>query len=249
MISSNQVKSHNKHSVIIFDWDDTLCCTSYLSSSNIHYGTKEIPNNIQKELLRLDLKIKEIITYLIKQHSVIKIITNSQIEWFVYSAKYYLPSVYYFYEHKDIDVISARTNFANLYPNEPDKWKKYAFSSMSIGNNNINFISFGDNETERNAAHNLEQIFKDSLVKSIKFIDNPTCEQLYRQLEMIQNNINFIIHHNGNLDLMLTISIMSNPTSKTKQNVETKANTETKNENKTETNTEIKTNAEINNKA
>lgn len=42
--------------------------------------------------------------------------------------------------------------------------------------------------------------------KSIKFVDHPSCEHLGRQLEMINNNLHFIVQHDGNLDLMLTIN-------------------------------------------
>jgi hypothetical protein len=59
-------------------------------------------------------------------------------------------------------------------------------------------------------------MFKNARIKSIKFVEKTTYEQLRRELEMINNNMDFIVKHNGKLDLMLTISLTGpQPTTET----------------------------------
>ncbi len=48
-----------------------------------------------------------------------------------------------------------------------------------------------------------------TLTKSIKFVERPSMEQLWRQLELVTNCFKDICNHDGDLDLMLTISLFS----------------------------------------
>lgn len=47
-------------------------------------------------------------------------------------------------------------------------------------------------------------------VKSIKFVERPTVEQLKRQVDLVTNCFEEITRHNGSLDLMLTIQLLYN---------------------------------------
>ena len=49
----------------------------------------------------------------------------------------------------------------------------------------------------------------ETLTKSIKFVERPSMEQLWRQLELVTNCFKDICSHDGDLDLMLTISLFS----------------------------------------
>ena len=48
------------------------------------------------------------------------------------------------------------------------------------------------------------------LVKSVKFVERPTLEQLKRQLDLVHSCLGEVVSHAGNLDLMLTISLLFN---------------------------------------
>jgi hypothetical protein len=48
------------------------------------------------------------------------------------------------------------------------------------------------------------------LVKSVKFVERPTLEQLKRQLDLVHSCLGEVVGHAGNLDLMLTISLLFN---------------------------------------
>ncbi|KAA6357120.1 MAG: hypothetical protein EZS28_047353, partial [Streblomastix strix] len=127
----------------------------------------------------------------------------------------------------------ARTKYQDKYPNQPNMWKKIAFIERIshcfpssggkgfldgsllmkkgdyVGPQDLNVISFGDSECERNALLSIVKLCSPTArLKSIKFVERPSTEQLLRQLEMIQNNFRFIVMHEGSLDLMLQISTM-----------------------------------------
>ena len=72
-----------------------------------------------------------------------------------------------------------------------------------------NIVSFGDSIHERAAIHKVTATMGAStLTKSIKFVERPTVEQLKRQVDLVTNCFEEITHHNGCLDLMLTISLL-----------------------------------------
>jgi hypothetical protein len=48
------------------------------------------------------------------------------------------------------------------------------------------------------------------LTKSVKFVERPTLEQLKRQLDLVHSCLGEVVGHAGNLDLMLTISLLFN---------------------------------------
>jgi hypothetical protein len=96
-----------------------------------------------------------------------------------------------------------------------------------------NIMSFGDSHVEREAVQAVTKYtfcltlsFKfsgflpisltilgrdhpETLTKSIKFVERPSMEQLWRQLELVTNCFKDICNHDGDLDLMLTISLFS----------------------------------------
>lgn len=61
-----------------------------------------------------------------KQNGHVYIVTNAVEGWVEETAKRYLPNVYQFLKN-DIIVISARTQFEKLYPNDKHMWKIHAF--------------------------------------------------------------------------------------------------------------------------
>ena len=74
-----------------------------------------------------------------------------------------------------------------------------------------NIISFGDSVHERQAIHRVtEHMGNYARVKSIKFVERPTVEQLKRQVDLVTNCFEEITRHNGCLDLMLTIQLLYN---------------------------------------
>ena len=116
--------------------------------------------------------------------------------------------------HK-VKVISARSTYEPLYPDSPLDWKLQAFTSeiegrvLAAEGRRHNVISFGDSVHERNAIHTVCKGKINTLTKSVKFVERPTSDQLKRQIELIHQSFDYIFNHPGDLDLMLTIQLLS----------------------------------------
>jgi len=128
-----------------------------------------------------------------------------------------------------VTVLSARSTFESAHPDAPLKWKFYAFherlsavfgAGALAGGGLIeelkkNIISFGDSHVEREAIRAVTRGVPSSRTKSVKFAERPTPEQLRRQLELVTNCFQYIHNHEGDLDLQLTVTLNSPPSSPT----------------------------------
>jgi len=75
-------------------------------------------------------------------------------------------------------------------------------------------ISLGDSHVEREAVRALCKGVPSTRTKTIKFSERPTCEQLRRQIELVNQCFGYITGHAGDLDLQLTVT-MANDASPT----------------------------------
>lgn len=203
-----KVKAFMKQTAIIFDWDDTLLSSTVLCGAGMSLQSTEIPKDLKVQLQQLENQVIKLLTRAIESQSRIFVITNAECGWVELSAAKFMPRVVPYLERTSI--LSARTTYQHCYPNNPNQWKATAFSericTTFAKSSEMNIVSFGDSECERNALLSVGRTCPSSRTKSIKFVERPSIEQLRRQLEMIFNNFQFIVQHDGNLDLMLTIS-------------------------------------------
>jgi len=63
---------------------------------------------------------------------------------------------------------------------------------------------------EREAVRAVTRGFPNTRCKSVKFAERPSMEQLRRQIELVTNCFQYIHHHDGDLDLQLTVTINNN---------------------------------------
>jgi hypothetical protein len=154
------------------------------------------------------------------------IITNAETGWVELSCKKFLPRCVAMVSR--LRVLSARSTFESRFPDSPSDWKVAAFAQEihhAYGGRKAeltrrNIISLGDSTHERAAIHKVTQgmgaaSYADKgasglkvNVKSVKFVERPTLEQLKRQLDLVSSCFNEVVGHAGNLDLMLTISLL-----------------------------------------
>ena len=84
------------------------------------------------------------------------IITNAAEGWVEYSSKKYLPSVYP--TLSKVKIISARSEYEDLYPGDSHEWKMQAFlqtlRDMDL-NAITNLVALGDSNIEMEAAKHL----------------------------------------------------------------------------------------------
>lgn len=200
--------------VLIFDWDDTLLCSSWLAARNLRLDEPEVvPAAVRTQLESLEEAAINALEKA-KAYGTVLIITNAEAGWVELSAQKFMPRVVPYL--RDLRIISARTEFEPSWPDSPVDWKVQSFMK-EVGNfvdrvdvkEHKNILSFGDSIHERTAVQHATKRLTDHSCKSIKFVERPTVDQLTRQLDLIVAWMDDIALHRGNLDLMLTIQLLS----------------------------------------
>ncbi len=205
LIISNKRKYN---SIIFFDWDDTLLCSSFLMKYSLFENNNETITNqkystIKNLLLKLEEKILKVLSISILLGDTY-IITNASEGWVESSAKKYLPNIIKLF--KKVKIISARTAYENQFPNDNKLWKLAVFRDIAnLYNKNIvtNFICFGDSNIEIDAAVKVSSIFSECYIKTIKLKEDPKIEDMIKQLDLIAKQFNDI--HSATRNIFLIV--------------------------------------------
>eukprot|EP00388_Colpodella_angusta_P003228 GDKJ01011467.1.p1 GENE.GDKJ01011467.1~~GDKJ01011467.1.p1 ORF type:complete len:386 (-),score=84.17 GDKJ01011467.1:258-1415(-) len=198
----NSRKPPSHQTVIIFDWDDTLLCTTYL---NVR-GEDTVSTNLNRQLRNIE-KIGSQLVELAIEHAGrenVFIITNAMKGWVEYSAKKYIPGILGTLEK--VTVISARGNYERDFPGQYHEWKVQAFLEVRRQLNSqivTNLISLGDSTIEMDAVHVMGREFSQALVKTIKFRETPSPDELTKQLDLVQQKFGRICLNARNLKIGL----------------------------------------------
>lgn len=190
LISKNLLIQPQKkiNNIFIFDWDDTLLCTSVLSPNGYFDDDMEILPSIMEKIEKLEKLVKSILLQSIKKGDVY-IITNSQLAWIYYSCQRFYPIIYKLLPK--IKLISARDLYEKKYPNDSKIWKLKTFNDI-IKNYSLylptNLICLGDSSEEIEAGNDLVSKFPNGYIKAIKFREFPLISDLIKQLTLINNN-------------------------------------------------------------
>lgn len=191
------------NTLIFIDWDDTLFPTSWIVRNNIDVLDDKTVNQYIVFFSKLDTILYELLSE-IKKYGKIVIVTNAVNKW-VYNSSNMLPNSKNFIK-KNVIVISARDIYQKTYPNNMDIWKLLIFENIANKNLNDkkqNIISIGDAEYEFNALKKLHN--NSRILKSIRFMKNPTFDELLDQLGVFKNNIHKILTSNKYMDLKFQI--------------------------------------------
>lgn len=195
-----QAQRPPKHqTVIIFDWDDTLLCTTFL---NLRQETP-LPAIVERHLRGIENAGKRLLE-LAQRLGHCFIITNAMTGWVEYSAAKYVPSL--LPELQKVRVISARGRYEAQFPGEVGKWKIHAFLEVQRQLDSqiiTNLISLGDSNFEMDAVHIMGKEFNQALIKTIKFRENPSPEELLKQLELVAQKFERIVENARNLKIGL----------------------------------------------
>lgn len=164
-----------------------------------------ISQELQNQLTALETAVIELLTKA-KTYGTVVIITNSENGWVEYSANRFLPRVVPYLQ--DIRVISARSLYEPLYPQNPLYWKWNAFinevnyiSCTQKQSGPTNILSFGDSFGERFAL--LKLTSNNTLKKSIKLMGKPSSIQLQKQITYITEKLDELVFHKKDLDVFI----------------------------------------------
>ena len=112
--------------ILIFDWDDTLCPSTSL---DVHSASTlcDLPPPVQRLFNKIAQLAAETLT-LASNRGTVLIITNSDDGWVLFSASRFLPSLVPILESQRVSIVSARTRYEGQYPGQPLCWKAAAFA-------------------------------------------------------------------------------------------------------------------------
>jgi hypothetical protein len=187
--------------VIVFDWDDTLLCTSWLNRAKNQY--LELTPAVRSHLRGIEREATALLEIAMSLGHVF-IITNAMEGWVEYSSAQWAPGLIPMLNR--VPVISARSRFETKYPTDVGKWKLSAFSElkkMLPGDLVTNLLSVGDSQFEMDAVHAVGKEFDEAIVKTVKFREHPTPEELLKQLELVTKQFQRITESGRNLKIGL----------------------------------------------
>jgi len=176
--------------LIVFDWDDTLLCTSAINANSWTDAQLHQLERIGEDILRSSMQLGETI-----------IITNGIESWVQNSAGRYLPGL--LPTLNSMTVLSARHLYEDRAPGDPFGWKKHAFKELlaerqdrvGFHENRLNLIVIGDSQAEIEAAKYATKHCggRGPLLKTIKFKECPTVHELLGQLRRLAQELDHVV--------------------------------------------------------
>lgn len=165
--------------VIIFDWDDTLLCSSAINMQQWNAG----------QLQQLELTVETILTASMNLGETL-IVTNGNKTWVQDSCHRFLPKLAPLLSK--LRIMSARAVYEQRFPGAPFAWKKAAFHDIlsecrgnsELSPTGVNLVVLGDSLAEIEAAQTTI-LRGPSLVKTVKFKEMPSVTELLGQLRAI----------------------------------------------------------------
>jgi hypothetical protein len=110
--------------VIIFDWDDTICPSSFVDQMKAE-SLHDLPLHFQNIFKEIGTAAEKCLDEAAKFGQVL-IVTNSDDGWVKFSAERFVPNLLPCLNR--CRIISARTRYERFYPNQPLCWKAAAFA-------------------------------------------------------------------------------------------------------------------------
>jgi hypothetical protein len=200
-----------KDTLLAFDWDDTILCSSFLSSKGLRLDSDPAKvKEYEAQLTEISHSILNLFNTAL-QYGPVTVVTNAETGWVQLSCQKFIPLVVPMLSK--LTIISARSTYEPMFPGSPLKWKYYCFqeriTSLSPPNSKRekNILSFGDSHVEREAVRACTRGMPNTRTKSVKFAERPSMEQLRRQVELVTNCFQYIHNHDGDLDLQLTVTV------------------------------------------
>ncbi len=194
-----------QHNLIVFDYDDTLFPTTFLSQRGYRLDGPTASLEIQSILEDYSAVVETTLTEA-EKHGQVVILTNAESGWISLTSQKFMPGLARLLDR--YPAISARSTYEPLGVMGPFNWKLKAFEALlsdySAAMRTVairNVVSLGDSLHERDAAQQASANFDKCFCKCIKLIERPDIGELFRQHQLIQDCLLQVVTHNGTLDL------------------------------------------------
>mmetsp|Transcript_26774 Transcript_26774/g.58215 ORF Transcript_26774/g.58215 Transcript_26774/m.58215 type:complete len:311 (+) Transcript_26774:456-1388(+) len=219
--TNSYVEYHQPNqTIIILDWDDTLCpsttCMRHLGLSVLGDPPE---GKVAQELDALAMEVGLLLDKASELAEKVVIVTNAEEGWIELACKAWLPSLLPHLERAE--VVSARSTWEPKGVASPAGWKAKAFEdavaqfySRYAHQSWKNIISIGDAPHEREA---LSRVVRGAPIargkrcrsKSVKFILRPSIPQLKREIQLLCSSLREIVWHDDDLDLHFATELLS----------------------------------------
>jgi len=191
---------HQKEACIIFDWDDTLMCSSAIKSRRDPDPgeVKQLAEAVES-VLRVAMDLGRT-----------AIVTNANLTWVRTTAGIFMPSVVPLLDL--VELVSARQSYSRRWPGDHSAWKRCAFRDIvsrkdgevveaSTGgeicepHSGVNLVVVGDSAAEIQAGRSVVQGNSqgDAIVKTVKLKEAPTVGELRGQLQALARSLRRIV--------------------------------------------------------
>lgn len=178
--------------LFVFDWDDTLFCSSFIFPGGTANNDKRITQRDMAQIVNLDNIVFSILSKSLDLGEVC-IVTNASCGWVEFASnRFYKKSSELI---SKIKIVSARNKNEKTIPGIPKAWKVETFLQnfeevkfFGI----LNLISVGDSIIEMEAAKKLSSTMRNCVLKTVKMQETPTLKDLIKQLELIDNKLDKI---------------------------------------------------------
>ena len=189
------IKKRPKETIFIFDWDDTLMCTSFITLKTQPLSKEE--KNIISNLGNL---VSVFLSHCLEYGKII-ILTNSSENWVKNTSINYLGISDLI--DKNIKIVSTRDKYSNKGL-EQRKWKEIALDEINnkYGDKIENLICASDSEKDINIFKKFMQKNKGINISTIKFKRKPSPLIMLKEIKYLIECINSIIGTNKNYYLM-----------------------------------------------
>lgn len=219
---------HPRQSIVIFDWDDTLCPSHWIRINRPKLQYFQPCPDDPRYKLPLESLSDQVIKALRASSAIAKtiILTNAQVTWVEISCKNFMPRVWPVIQELGIDIVYARQSVEqdiatsreldyNYNANAPQLWKERAmkdniskFYSQYLHQSWKNIVSIGDQICEHNALRIVSVARpsgkKKCRTKTVKLIEEPTIENLVAENQVIIQWLNGLVQYDGDLNVDLS---------------------------------------------
>ena len=189
---NNTIEPNIDNTLFIFNWDDTLLCTSYLQKN------KNLTKKEKDQMKICENELYELINNTLLKGKIF-LITNLDMTNIETSIIKYYPSLHS--RLNEVDIISTNSNLDNN-----TNWKISAFveNQKNVNNDIIkNIICFTDYYVQDNIVKILRKIYPYAIIKVIKFKESPDPYELGKQFILVNQKFNDI--YNEKRDLFIKI--------------------------------------------
>jgi len=183
------VSRNGDAAIIIWDWDDTLMCSSAINSNQLQLHQTQ----------QLELLLEQVLTYSMRLGET-AIVTNADELWVLESTRRFAPRVLPLLSQ--ISVVSARRKYERSCPGDVFAWKRETFREVLAqrkigcvnGATSLNLVVLGDSPAEMEAAQTATVgLMIPMTIKTVKFKESPSADEILEQLRIVIQELSTIV--------------------------------------------------------